>query len=351
MTKTKQELLNEADKLGLELSVKNTVAEIEAAIAEAKKDSKGGIMDQIADAGAELIDDMSTAMAESITEVKESFAKAGKRSAKAAAETEKKIAKEERKAAGDTTSQDPEAEAADRRGPVPVTRPRIERRGKNYRKLAEKVDTSKLYSLSDALKLAVETSATKFDGTVEIHVRLGVDPRQADQNIRSTVSLPNGTGKTVRVAAFVAEADVKAAKEAGADLVGEEAITAALDKEAIDFDVLVATPQLMPKLGKYARLLGPRGLMPNPKSGTVSTNPSQAVKEAKSGKVEFRVDKQGIVHLGIGKVSFGTAKLEQNANVFLSSLNSVKPASLKGSYILSLAISTTMGPGIKVENV
>ena len=234
---------------------------------------------------------------------------------------------------------------------MPVTRPRIERRGKNYRKLAEKVDTSKLYSLSDALKLAVETSATKFDGTVEIHVRLGVDPRQADQNIRSTVSLPNGTGKTVRVAAFVAEADVKAAKEAGADLVGEEAITAALDKEAIDFDVLVATPQLMPKLGKYARLLGPRGLMPNPKSGTVSTNPSQAVKEAKAGKVEYRVDKQSIVHLGIGKVSFGAAKLEQNANVFLSSLNSVKPASLKGSYVLSTAISTTMGPGIKVENV
>ncbi|MGE5309857.1 MAG: 50S ribosomal protein L1 [Sphaerimonospora mesophila] len=232
-----------------------------------------------------------------------------------------------------------------------MTRPRSERRGKNYRKLAEKVDAGKLYSLTDALKLAVETSATKFDGTVEIHVRLGVDPRQADQNIRSTVSLPNGTGKTIRVAAFVPTADVKAATEAGADIAGEEAITAALDKENLDFDVLVATPQLMPKLGKYARLLGPRGLMPNPKSGTVSTNPSQAIKEAKAGKVEYRVDKQSIVHLGIGKVSFGAAKLEQNANVFLSSLNSVKPASLKGSYILSIAVSTTMGPGIKVENV
>ena len=330
MAKTKQELLNEADKLGLELSVKNTVAEIQAAITEAQN--------QPAAATETATDD-------------EHFAKAGKRSAKAAAETEEKIAKEERKAAGDTTPQDPEAEVADKRGPVPVTRPRIARRGKNYRKLAEKVDASKLYSLSEALKLAVETSATKFDGTVEIHARLGVDPRQSDQNIRSTVSLPNGTGKTVRVAAFVAEADAKAAKEAGADLVGEEAITGALDKENLDFDVLVATPQLMPKLGKYARLLGPRGLMPNPKSGTVSTNPSQAVKEAKAGKVEYRVDKQSIVHLGIGKVSFGAAKLEQNANVFLSSLNSVKPASLKGSYILSLAISTTMGPGIKVENV
>ena len=330
MAKTKQELLNEADKLGLELSVKNTIAEIQAAI--------------------EAAGNQSVEASEATAESDEHFAKSGKRSAKAAAETEAKVEKEERKAAGDTTPQDPEAEVASTRGPVPVTRPRSERRGKNYRKLAEKVDAGKLYSLTDALKLAVETSATKFDGTVEIHVRLGVDPRQADQNIRSTVSLPNGTGKTIRVAAFVPTADVKAATEAGADIAGEEAITAALDKENLDFDVLVATPQLMPKLGKYARLLGPRGLMPNPKSGTVSTNPVQAIKEAKAGKVEYRVDKQSIVHLGIGKVSFGAAKLEQNANVFLSSLNSVKPASLKGSYILSIAVSTTMGPGIKVEN-
>ena len=332
MAKTKQELLNEADKLGLELSVKNTVAEIQAAITEAQSQPVETVT-------------------ETPVEEDEHFAKSGKRSAKAAAEADAKADKEERKATGDTTPQDPEAEVADKRGPVPVTRPRIERRGKNYRKLAEKVDANKLYSLTDALKLAVETSATKFDGTVEIHVRLGVDPRQADQNIRSTVSLPNGTGKTVRVAAFVPEADAKAAKEAGADIAGEEAIIAALDKENLDFDVLVATPQLMPKLGKYARLLGPRGLMPNPKSGTVSTNPSQAVKEAKAGKVEYRVDKQSIVHLGIGKVSFGTDKLEQNANVFLSSLNSVKPASLKGSYVLSISVSTTMGPGIKVENI
>lgn len=333
MAKSKQELLNEADKLGLELSVKNTVAEIQAAILKAQNQP------------AENDETREEASNE------EHFTKSGKRSAKAQAETEAKIAKEERKAAGDTTPQDPEAEVADKRGPVPVVRPRAERHGKNYRKLAKKIESGKLYNLSDALKLAVDTSATKFDATVEIHVRLGVDPRQADQNIRSTVSLPSGTGKKVRVAAFVSEADAKSATEAGADLAGEAAITAALDKENIDFDVLVATPQLMPKLGKYARLLGPRGLMPNPKSGTVSTNPAQAVKEAKGGKVEYRVDKQSIVHLGIGKVSFGAAKLEQNANVFLSSLNSVKPASLKGSYILSIAVSTTMGPGIKVENV
>ncbi|MDR0957112.1 MAG: 50S ribosomal protein L1, partial [Candidatus Nomurabacteria bacterium] len=178
----------------------------------------------------------------------------------------------------------------------------------------------------------------------------GVDPKQADQNIRATVSLPNGTGKTVRVAAFVPESDVEAATKAGADIAGEAEIIAMLDKEDIAFDILIATPQLMPKLGKYARLLGPRGLMPNPKAGTVSTNPAQAVKESKAGKIEYRVDKQSIVHVGIGKVSFGAEKLEQNANVFMTSLNAAKPASIKGSYILSTVVSTTMGPGIKVKN-
>lgn len=338
MAKTKQELLNEADKLGLELSVKNTVAEIQAAIKAAIK----------AAGTAETSE-----KTEQVTEPansEEHFAKAGKRSAKAQVEVEEKAAKEERKAVGDTSPQDPEAEIASKKGPTPITRPIAERRGKNYRKVAEKVEKGKTYNLADALKLAVETSATKFDSTVEIHVRLGVDPRQADQNIRSTVSLPNGTGKTIRVAAFVPEADVKAAQEAGADVVGEEAIVALLDKESLDFDVLVATPQLMPKLGKYARLLGPRGLMPNPKSGTVSANPAAAVKEAKAGKVEYRVDKQSIIHLGIGKVSFGAAKLQQNADVFLASLAAAKPASLKGAYVLSIAVSTTMGPGIKVDN-
>lgn len=333
MAKTKQELLNEADKLGLNMSVKNTIAEIQAAISESESSTEAPAEANVAENNDE-----------------EHFAKSGKRSAKAAAEAEEVAEKEARKAAGDTTPQDPEAEAAEKKGPTPVTRPRIDRRSKNYRKLAEKVDSKKVYGLDDALKLAVETTGTKFDSTVEIHVRLGVDPRQADQNIRSTVSLPNGTGKTVRVAAFVPDADVKAAKEAGADIAGEELITKALDKETIEFDVLIATPQLMPKLGKYARLLGPRGLMPNPKAGTVSTNPAQAVKEAKAGKVEFRVDKQGIIHLGVGKVSFGAEKLAQNTNVFLNALNSLKPAGLKGAYVLSVSITTTMGPGIKVEN-
>ncbi len=319
MAKTKAELLDEAKALNLEVTEKNTVAEITDAIANVDKG-----------------------------EVKETFAKAGKRSEKHVEEVAAEIAKEERKAAHDTTPQG-DVESIEKKGPRPIARPLIERRSKKYREAAKKVDFAKVYTMAEALKLATETAPTKFDSTVEIHVRLGVDPRQADQNIRATVTLPNGSGKTVRVAAFVPESDVEAAKKAGADVAGEEAITKLLDKEAIDFDVLVATPQLMPKLGKYARLLGPRGLMPNPKSGTVSTNPAQAVTEAKAGKVEYRVDKQAIVHLGIGKVSFGAAKLEENAKTFTDSLTSNKPTSLKGSYILSMSVTTTMGPGIKVD--
>ena len=335
MAKTKQELLNEADKLGLSLSVKNTVAEIEAAIKEAKNTEVSGVTETPVTESAE-------------TEKEEVFAKSGKRSQKAAKEAEEKAEKEARKEAGDTAPQDGKV-ANEQKGPTPIPRKLVDRKGKNYKKLASKVDRDKTYSLSDALKLAIETSPSKFDATVEIHARLDVDPKQADQNIRATVSLPNGTGKTIRVAAFVPEGDIESVKKSGADFAGEGEILKMLDKENISFDVLIATPQLMPKLGKYARLLGPRGLMPNPKAGTVSTNPAQAVKEARAGKVEYRVDKQSIIHIGIGKVSFGVAKLEQNANVFMTSLNATKPASIKGTYILSVSISTTMGPGIKVQ--
>ncbi|MDO4271774.1 MAG: 50S ribosomal protein L1 [Candidatus Saccharibacteria bacterium] len=235
------------------------------------------------------------------------------------------------------------------KGPAPKTRPLVERKGRAYKKVVAKIDKTKAYSLAEALALATETSVTKFDSTVEMHVRLGVDPKQADQNIRSTVTLPNGTGKDVRVAALVSEDDVKAVIDAGADVAGEADVIKMLEKENLAFDVLIATPQYMPKLGKFARLLGPRGLMPNPKAGTVSANPVQAVKEAKAGKVEFRVDKQGVIHLGIGKVSFGADKLAENANVFVNALKAVRPSSLKGNYIISAAIATTMGPGIKVN--
>ena len=320
----KADLLAQAQELGLEVNDKNTIAEIEAAIA--------GI-------------DIKTEEAPQ----KEGVAKAGKRSEKALKEAEEKAEKEARKVAGDTAPQDEAAEAVVKKGPKPVTRPLIERRGKKYQEAAKKIDASKLYTLNEALKLATETSPAKFDASVEVHIRLGVDPRQADQNIRSTVSLPHGTGKTIRVAVFAPSDQHDAAKKAGADIVGEEEFLQQLDKEQIEFDVLIATPQLMPRLGKYARTLGPRGLMPNPKSGTVAADVAKATKEAKAGKVEYRVDKQAIVHLAIGKVSFGDSKLQDNAKVFFDSLNTNKPSSLKGIYIKTVSVTTSQGPSIKVD--
>lgn len=316
----KAELLEKAAELKLDVTEKNTITEIEETIANAEK-----------------------------REVREAtVAKAGKRSAKAIEEAEAKAEKEARKAAGDTTPQG-DTEAAIKKGPAPKVRPLIERRGKAYRQAAGKVEKSKTYSLADAVKLATETNPSKFDASVEIHVRLSVDPRQADQNIRSTVVLPHGTGKAVRVAVLAADTDADKAKEAGADIAGEEAVVKLLDKGTLNFDVLIASPQFMPKLGKYARLLGPKGLMPNPKSGTVSTDVAKAVAEAKAGRVEYRVDKQAAVHLSVGKVSFGADKLLENANAFFASLQSQKPASIKGVYVKSVAIATTMGPGIKVD--
>lgn len=274
----------------------------------------------------------------------EHFAKAGKKSKKHQEEVK---AEEERQARKAEKAAEPEKKA----GPKPVTRSRFERRGKNYRKVSEKIEKNKAYSIEEAVKLAIETSPVKFDATLEMHFRLGVDPRQADQNIRATVTLPAGTGKDVKVAVFAPLDIAKAAKAAGADIAEDEEFTKRLDKEQLDFDVLISTPQYMPKLGKYARLLGPKGLMPNPKAGTVTTDIEKAVKEAKAGKIEYRVDKQAIVHVGLGKISFGADKLMENINAFVDSLKSQKPASIKGQYVKSVYISTTMGPSILVENI
>jgi large subunit ribosomal protein L1 len=224
------------------------------------------------------------------------------------------------------------------------------KKGKKYIEAAKLVDSTKAYSLIEACELACKTSTAKFDATVEAHVRLGVDPRQADQNIRTTVVLPNGNGKTVRVAVFAPLDEAKKAKAAGADIAEDEEFTKQLDKGEINFDVLISTPAYMPKLGKYARLLGPKGLMPNPKAGTVTADIEKAVKEAKAGKVEYRVDKQSIVHIGLGKVSFGDKKILENANVFFDSLKAQKPASIKGSFVKSVYLTTTMGPSVQVEN-
>ena len=328
----KAELIEEAAKLKLEVSPKATIADLEAAIAAAKPAKREKVEKEV------------------VAERKADVAKSGKRSEKAAEEAEEKTEKEARKEAGDTSAQEGAEEAHMKKGPAPKTRTKLERRGKNYRKVAGKVEAGKVYNLADALALAIDTNPVKFDASVEVHVRLGVDPRQADQNIRATVALPNGTGKKIRVAVFAPEADAKKAKDAGADVAGDETFLKQLDKEDLNFDVLIATPAYMPKLGKYARLLGPKGLMPNPKSGTVAVDVVKAVTDAKAGKVEYRVDKQATVHLSIGKVSFGNVKLAENAAAFFASLQAQKPSSLKATYVKSMTIATTMGPGIKVEN-
>ncbi|HUS26562.1 MAG TPA: 50S ribosomal protein L1 [Nevskiaceae bacterium] len=219
----------------------------------------------------------------------------------------------------------------------------MERRGKKFREAAKNIEKGKAYTLPQAIDLAAKTNPAKFDASVELHVRLGVDPRHADQNIRDNLVLPAGTGKTVRVAVF---ADDNAE---GADISGVETLLKQLEKGDINFDILISTPANMPKLGKYARVLGPRGLMPNPKSGTVTTDIARAVSEAKAGRVEYRVDTTGIVHLAIGKVSFGKAKLEENARAVLASIKANKPASVKGTYVKAIHLTTTMGPSITVE--
>ena len=279
------------------------------------------------------------------TEEPEKYAKSGKKSKKhieeVKAEEERQARKIERKAK--------EAAGEKPKGATPITRPLIERRGKKYQEAAKLIE-KKSYSLKDAIELAVKSSPVKFDASVEMHVRLGVDPRQADQNIRTTLVLPNGNGKTVRVAVFAPLDTCKTAKAAGADIAEDEEFLKRLDKGTIDFDILISTPQYMPKLGKYARLLGPKGLMPNPKAGTVAMDVEKAVKESKAGKVEYRVDKQAIVHIGIGKVSFGADKLVANANAFMDSLKAQKPASLKGAFVKSVFVTTTMGPSIQIEN-
>jgi large subunit ribosomal protein L1 len=317
----KSELLEQAAKLNLELTEKNTVSEIEVAIAQA-----------------------STPAQEAKEEQK--VAKAGKRSAKAIAKAEEKAEKEEKKekiASGELQ------EETSKKGPKPKTRSKLERRSKKYKEAQKLIKADKIYDLKEAVELLPKLNTAKFEGSAELHVKLGVDPKHADQNIRGTVILPNGTGNTKKVAVF-APADLhKSAKDAGADIVGEETFLEQLEKEVVDFDVLISTPQLMAKLSKYARLLGPKGLMPNPKTGTVAADVAKAVTEAKAGKVEYRVDKQGIVHLGVGKLSFKASEILENIETVMKAIREAKPSGIKGDYIESISLAPTMGPGIKIE--
>jgi large subunit ribosomal protein L1 len=220
---------------------------------------------------------------------------------------------------------------------------------KYHKSIEGKVDVTKTYELVEGINLVVELAKAKFDESVEVALNLGVDPRHADQQIRGTVALPHGTGKTVRVAVFAKGDLATQATEAGADVVGFDDLVQKVQKGFLDFDRVVAAPDCMAELGKVARILGPKGLMPNPKLGTVTTDVAKVVKEIKAGQVQYRVEKAGIVHAQVGKVSFGADKLAENINAFVDAIKAAKPTGVKGAYMKSAALSSTMGPGVKVN--
>ena len=221
--------------------------------------------------------------------------------------------------------------------------------GKNFRAAAEKVEKFKLYSPLEAVKLVKEVAPAKFDETVEAHFRLGIDTRKADQNIRGSISLPHGTGKTVRVAVFAEGEKAREAEEAGADVIGSDELVVAIQGGEINFDAAIATPNMMAKVGRIGKILGPRGLMPNPKLGTVTMDVAKMVGELKAGRVEYRADRYGICHVPLGRVSFDDQKLVENYAALYTEILRVKPSSAKGRYVKSIALSSTMGPGVKVD--
>jgi large subunit ribosomal protein L1 len=223
------------------------------------------------------------------------------------------------------------------------------KKGKRYNAAAEGIDANKEYDVTAAVQMVKNGAKAKFDETIEIAMNLGVDPRHADQMVRGVVSLPSGTGKSVRVAVFAKDDKAEAAKKAGADIVGAEDLMEAIQGGQIDFDRCIATPDMMPLVGRLGKVLGPRGLMPNPKLGTVTPDVETAVKAAKGGQVEFRVEKQGIIHAGVGKASFSEADLEKNVRAFTDAVFKAKPSGAKGTYVKKIALSSTQGPGIRVD--
>jgi large subunit ribosomal protein L1 len=221
--------------------------------------------------------------------------------------------------------------------------------GKRTRKISDGIDRNKLYPLSDAVQMVKERAVAKFDETIELAINLGVDPRHADQMVRGVVSLPNGTGRSVRVAVFARGDRAEEAKKAGADVVGAEELVETVQKGEINFDRCIATPDMMALVGRLGKVLGPRGLMPNPKVGTVTNDVTQAVKDAKGGAVEFRVEKAGILHAGVGKASFTAEALTENVRAFADAVNKAKPSGAKGTYLKRIALASTQGPGVRVD--
>ena len=225
----------------------------------------------------------------------------------------------------------------------------MSKHGKRYRRNMEGLDRNRVYPLDEAIRLLKERANARFDETIEIAMNLGVDPRHADQMVRGVAELPAGTGKTVRVAVFARGEKAEEAKQAGADIVGAEDLVEQVQKGEINFDTAIATPDMMPLVGRLGKILGPRGLMPNPKVGTVTPNVAEAVKRAKAGAVQFRVEKAGIVHAGIGKASFDEEKIAQNVRAFVDAVIKAKPEGAKGTYVKRISLSSTMGPGLKVD--
>lgn len=223
--------------------------------------------------------------------------------------------------------------------------------GKKYNESVKLIESTKYYDAAEALGLVCQTAKAKFDETVEIHIRLGVDSRHADQQVRGAVVLPNGTGKTVRALVFAKGDKIKEAQDAGADYVADDDTVKKIQDGWMDFDVVIATPDMMGVVGRLGKVLGPRGLMPNPKAGTVTPDVAKAIQEAKAGKIEYRLDKANIIHCPIGKASFGGEKLEQNLDALMTAVVKAKPAAAKGTYIKSCTVSSTMGPGVKVNTV
>lgn len=272
---------------------------------------------------------------------KPAIAKAGKRSRKAIRELEQKKAKEAKKANAKETTEEL---------PKPKQKPRVKKYSKNQKAARELLEQNKLYSLEEAIELLPKISKVKFDATAELHVTLNIDPRQADQMVRTNASLPAGTGKTVRVAVIAGEKEAEAAKKAGADSVDADALVKEISKEKFNFDVLIATPDKMGELGKLAKVLGPKGLMPSPKNGTVTADPAKSVGEFKKGKVELKNDANGIVHVAFGKLSFKNEDLYNNAKAVIKALLDAKPAGVKGVFIRSMYLCSSMSPSIKLDH-